>query len=170
MNRIPKKLRGATILELMLWLALLAILFIAIFSNFGKSQNNVRINKAKTEIQTYVSQVQQLYVARNDYQSVDTQLVIDAGLAPSDAVAGTQLINPWGGNTDVTGALRTFTITMDNIPSEACVSMLAVGLIDQGTIISQGANGVTYDTELDPSVAIGACSSATNNTISFTAR
>jgi len=157
-------------MEGLLFLGLAAIVIVGAFSLYNNASGTSNMNQARTELQTYVGGIKSLYATSNDFSSVDTELVVSANIAPSSAVDGNTLINPWGGLTVIDGQTRTFTIEFEDIPDESCTAMLSSGLLNAGTIISMSVDGGTdYTDEIEPAVAISEFDGGTNNIV-FTAR
>mgnify|MGYP005843233725 CR=1 FL=1 len=170
-----KRLRGLTLMEALLFLGIAAVVIVGAFSLYNNASSSASMNQAKTELQTYIGGIKSLYTTQNDYNSVDNELVISAEIAPSSAVSGTDtLINPWGGDVVISGNTRDFDIDFQSIPQQACVSMMASGLIDQGTVVGIEANGGTLFDSGDPPTpadATAQCNVAGDgNNIIFTAR
>ena len=171
MKPIARKFHGLTLMEALLFLGLAAIVIVGAFSLYNTASGSTKMNQARTQLQSYVGNIKSLYSTTNNFSSVATDVIISANLAPSEAVDGAQLINPWGGTTEIAGAARTFTITFNDIPDAACTAMLSSGLINQGTIISISANGGTsYTSDIDPGTAIGECNNGDANAVTFTSR
>jgi len=169
MKKNTKAFRGLTLMEALLFLGLAAIVIVGAFSLFNNASSTTKMNQAKTQLQAYVGGVKSLYSSQNDYSSVSTALVVNAGIAPGEAIDGTTLINPWGFPTTVTGAQRDFTVTFQSVPRDACTALLSAGIIEQGSVIRMGVGSTLQGVEFDPAGAVAACSSAANNVV-FVAR
>lgn len=171
MRKTFKAFRGLTLMEALLFLGLAAVVIVGAFTLYNNASGTSKMNEARTQLQTYVGGLKSLYSTQNDFSSMNTRLVISAGIAPAQAVDGNRLINPWGGQTVIAGQTRSFSVTFRDVPDEACTSLLSSGLINQGTVIEIGANGTTYTTEIDPATAIATCNrGAAGNDVEFIAR
>lgn len=161
-------------MEALLFLGLAAIIIVGAFALYNNGSSSVKMNQAKTHLQTYIGGVKSLYAAQNSYATVTTELVINAGIAPSEAIDGTALVSPWGTDTTVEGTSsspREFRVTFNDVPRDACMALLSSGLIEQGTIFEMGVDTSLYDTEIDPGTAAGLCSdTSTDNDVVFVAR
>jgi len=172
MKKKLKAFRGLTLMEALLFLGLAAIVIVGAFALYNNASSTTKMNQAKSHLQTYVGGVKSLYATRNDFSTVTTDLVVNAGIAPSEAVDGTALINPWGGQTTVLGNAarpREFRVTFQNVPRDACTALLSAGLIKQGTVFQIGVGSTLHSTEIDPSAAVGLCPT-NNNSVVFVAR
>ena len=170
MKKNIKSFRGLTLMEGLLFLGLAAIVIVGAFALYNNASSTTKMNTAKTQLQTYVSGIQTLYATTNDYGGVNPAVVVGASIAPTNAVDGNTLVNPWGGNTDVVGGTREFTITFENVPKDACVSLLTGGLIEQGSVFEMGVTGNVVAGTVDPGAAIGMCGSDTDNDVVFVSR
>lgn len=170
MKSTKRTFRGLTLMEALLFLGLAAVVIVGAFSLYNNASNTSKMNQARTELQTYIGGVKSLYATSNDFSSVNTALVVSADIAPSSAVDGSSLINPWGGQTVISGNTRNFEIEFRRIPDEACTALMSSGLINKGSVIGIQANGGTmHNSDIDPGAAIGECGSG-NNTLLFRAR
>lgn len=168
-NSFSKKLRGLTLIEALLFLGIAAIVIVGAVAFYNNANNATKINQAKTQIQAIASGIRSLYASQASYNTVDTSLVINAGIAPKNAVDGNRLINPWGGGTVITGAARTFEIRFNQVPNDACVDLLSAGLLNEGSIISMQVGSTTFTSDADPAAAISSCN-AGNSSVRFTVR
>lgn len=172
MKKNFKKLRGLTLMEALLFLGLAAIVIVGAFTLYNNASSTTKMNQAKTQLQAYIGGVKSLYSSQNDFSTVSTELVINAGIAPSEAIDGVELINPWGGQTVITGSQRHFSITFETVPQSACTALLSAGLIDQGSVfeLGVGTEASAQDSEFTPADAVAACASPTDNDVVFVAR
>jgi Tfp pilus assembly protein PilE len=167
-----QKMKGLTLIEALLFLGIAAVVIVAAVAFYNNATSSNKLNNVKSQVQAISGGVQSLYASQSTYTSVSTSLVVNAGLAPQNTINGNAMVNPWGGAIDVTSPApgRHFEIEIDNIPADACVNLLSSGMSNEGNMIQMRVNNAaTYapGTDPDPSVAIAACSSATNNEIEF---
>lgn len=172
MKKNIKSFRGLTLMEALLFLGLAAIVIVGAFALYNNASSTTKMNQAKTHLQTYIGGVKSLYSSQNSYATVTTALVVNAGIAPSEAVDGTTLISPWGTNTTVlgnSGNPREFRVTFEDVPRDACTALLSAALIEQGTVFEMGVGSNLSDTEIDPGTANTMCASNQNDVV-FVAR
>lgn len=174
MKKNTKSLRGLTLMEALLFLGLAAIVIVGAFALYNNASSTTKMNQAKTQLQSYIGGVKTLYASQNSYATVTTALVVNAGIAPKEAVDGATLVSPWGTSTTITGnssSPREFRVTFNDIPRDACVALLSAGLIAQGTVFQMGVGSTLSATEIDPATAATMCSTtATANDVVFVAR
>lgn len=148
---------GAIIIGLLL----IAAAAFGLNSAFGKS------NVATTEQNLVLlrMQTQQLFFGTN-YENLDNDVAMSAGIVPEAFMKGDSMRNAWGG--DVTLASDAdngqFSITLDNVPQAACMQ-LARFQPDSWESIS--VNGTVVDPS-DFAAISGACTDASS--LVFTAR
>ena len=148
---------GAIIIGLLL----IAAAAFGLNSAFGKS------NVATTEQNLVLlrMQTQQLFFGTN-YENLDNDVAMSAGIVPEAFMKGDSMRNAWGG--DVTLASDAdngqFSITLDNVPQAACMQ-LARFQPDSWESIS--VNGTVVDPS-DVAAISGACTDASS--LVFTAR
>lgn len=122
--------RGISLIELMLSLAIIAIILVIATRYFARANLSQQINNA-------TDQVMGIRAATNSYLSdqaatgkapaLSIKDLISAGYLPK-GYAGTDQngagANPWNGNLSVAlGNARNFTITATSIPSAACTAL-----------------------------------------------
>lgn len=162
-------MRGLTLIEVLLVLGIAAVVIVGAVAFYNNASNATKMNQAKAQIQAIAGGVKTLYAAQSSYASVSTNVVVNAGIAPQNAIDGNNLINPWGGATTVVGAARTFELRMSDVPNDACVNLLASGLLNEGNIISMRVGATTFTADADPGLAVTSCS-PTGNIVRFTIR
>lgn len=150
-----------TVGAIIIGLLLIAAAAFGLNSAFGKS------NVATTEQNLVLlrMQTQQLFFGTN-YENLDNDVAMSAGIVPEAFIKGDNMRNAWGG--DVTLASDAdngqFSITLDNVPQAACMQ-LARFQPDSWESIS--VNGTDVDPS-DVAAISGACTDASS--LVFTAR
>lgn len=158
-----KKMKGLSIFEGLLVFGLAAIVLVTALSYFNNATNTSKLNQAKAQVQAIGAGVQSLFSSQSTYATASTSLVVNAGLAPQNAVSGTTLVNPWGGQINVDGFARYFEVELLLVPSDSCVNFLSAGVISEGGIIQMEVNGSnTFTTSPNPAQAVSACNSNLN--------
>ena len=168
-----KRLKGATLLETLLVLTLIALVLVAglVLYNIGNQSN--KVNQFQTQLQAYVGGVKALYETQSTYANVSSAILIAGGKAPANAVVngGTALRNPWGGDVTIgNGTATQFDVTFAGVPDSACVAALSLGLLDDSSIIAVKANGKNFAVNPTPAEATQECDAGKNNALVFTAR
>ena len=175
MIKTPRfKTRGLTLIEALLFLGIAAVVIVAAVAFYNNAANNQRMNQATTQLQAYISGIKNLYETQTTYAGLAEDIVIDAAIAPQNAVEGpAALEHPWGDPVTITGTADTFTITFQDMPQDACLNMLSAGLINSGSVRQITIGATTFDrgNEPTPATAQGACDDdPANNDIGFVSR
>ena len=175
MNKVENlettKLRGLTLIEGLLFLGLAAVVFISVIGFFANGNNQNKVNTASQQIQSYIASVNSLFSNTDSFSSLSDELIIAAGKAPTGAVkSSTELRNPWGGDTNLTGDADAFYIEMDALPIKACTTLVTANLLDASSVFALSVNSGGGDWNLDdgdtpptPGDAMAACSSDLNS-------
>lgn len=114
--------KGISLLEVMLSLAIIAIILVLASRYFILAQNNTNMTQALNEIQNINAAAQNWRLSHGDFSGISMQGLIDRNLLPATAEN-----NPWGGKTDVTPSSANasqYTIIMRKIPRSACKNLL----------------------------------------------
>lgn len=175
MNKLTRQIKkrtvqGLSLIEALLFLSIAAVVAIGVFGLYNTSASSAKMNAVQSQVQALVGGIKTLYATKTNYATITEELVIQAGKAPDNSVDGTSLINPWGGEINVSGTARYFELTYAGIPQDACTGILAAGMLDNGALIQMSANSTTFDTNPDPAAAFSACTSDQDNSIVFRAR
>lgn len=150
-----------TVGALIVGLLLIAAAAFGLYSAFGKS------NVATTEQNLVLlrMQTQQLFFGTN-YDNLDNDVAMNAGIVPKSFIKGDSMKNAWGGDITLANDADNgqFSITLDNVPQDACIQ-LARFQPDSWESIS--VNGSVVD-PTDVGAIAGACTAASS--LIFTAR
>jgi Tfp pilus assembly protein PilE len=164
-----RRLKGLTLIEGLLFLGIAAIVVVGAVVLYNNASNTTKLNQAKSQAQSIVGGVKSLYSSQASYASVTTDLVRQAGIAPSNTIQGTNLRNPWGGMINITGNTTRFDVEFTQVPREACTDMASAGMAGEGSIIGMLVNGTAIPDNPTPADALAACTNA-NNDVAFRAR
>lgn len=147
---------------ILIGLTILASILYGIFSGFSKSN----VSSMEQDLVLLRMQTQQFYFGTN-YNNLNNETAIKAGIVPKALIKGENLVNPWGGDVTLSSnsANSTFTLEIDNIPKDACVQLLRFQPESWDSVSVNGADVDANDVATIPD----ACSQ-TANTLSFTSR
>jgi len=140
--KILKKMKtktkhGLTLIEALLFLGIAAIVIVGAVVLYNNASNSQRTNDALAQIQSYSTGIKGLYSSVSNYgNSSLTPTIINGGIAPSNAVNGNALVNPWGHATELLGAGSTFQIIFQDVPQDSCTRLLSSGLLSEGGVIN----------------------------------
>jgi len=169
MKNIRKRaMKGLTLIEGLLFLGIAAVVIVAAVAFYNNASNTSRLNQVKTQVSAIGAGIQSLYATQASYATADTDMVINAGIAPSNTIANNEIRNPWGGLITITGSNRYFDIVLDEIPQQSCVNLLSSGMLQEGAVIRIRVNDATnFDADPNPADALTACSDPDVNSIAF---
>ena len=148
------------ILLYLIMLAAAAILIYALFSNS-------KLAETQQGLLSMRMQIQQLYTGTTDYAGLDNALAVKAGVVPKRFQRASALVTPWGGDITLASGSDpgTFTITLAQIPQEACTKLATFQVESWSSIAVNGA-AVAQGT----SVASAAQSCNASNTLIYASR
>lgn len=170
--------RGFSLIEAAIVLAVMGLVIGGIWVAAAAVQSNWREQTAQSQLLTLVSNVRNLYQGQRTFGTPSMTALITAGVIPAEAISSNDAaVNPWGGALTVIAAssAQQFTVQSAGIPDSACVELLTRNIEtaqDYGLTAVTAGSG-TYDTPAEmqaitPATAVGACSNATSNTMSWT--
>ncbi len=133
-----------------------------LYAVFGKSN----VGTMEQNLVLLRMQTQQFFFGTN-YDNLDNEVAIKAGIVPKAFLKGDTLKNSWGGDVTLSSdtANGTFTIEMDNIPQDACIQLAR---FQPDSWESVSVNGADIDAT-DVAGIADACGQSAN-TLGFTAR
>lgn len=118
MKRTNKSMMGVTLLEIMLVLAIAALVIVMSIRFYQSASSSQKINAMAGIIQGITAASENYYNSHNaSYDSLtktSVQPYMPNGVMPK---------TPWGGAIDVTGAGSKLTITPSSVPATACVAL-----------------------------------------------
>lgn len=95
--RAQKGERGVGMISVLLGMVILAVLVVAIFNQFSDAQRSARIEEAKSQIATVISNAQRSYGSARQYGAVTTALAINGGAIPAHMRVGAGAQNVYDG-------------------------------------------------------------------------
>jgi hypothetical protein len=139
--------RGVTLLEGIFYLVFVLGLFAGGIAMFLNIQLSNRVTEAARGVVMISSETRALHQNARDFGSADlTPALVNGGAVPSNFLnnAGDDIRHPWGGAVTVTGNDQLFTITLEDVPSAACVRLSPVDARGQG-LAGIGVASVEFD-------------------------
>ena len=147
-----KSQKGFSLLELLLVVAVGAILLLAGLAVYRNVTDNSKVNEAMRLLNVTKQETQKLFQGEGNYpaQSLNAVLV-DSNAFPTSALNGTQARHPYNGDITVTGLGRTFSIDFADVPEASCIKLGGsfaaedadfVSLTIGGNVLDAGADGV----------------------------
>lgn len=155
------KQRGFSLIDAVLWFALLGIGVAVLYSKFHTSLSSAKSTAERDTFQIVISQVKKVYMGGGTSTAGDiTATLISKGnvFGKPFSVNGTTVSNVYGGTVTVVDNGSTFTLQSTGYPSDLCVDLAQ----SPGDWISVTANGAPLTMPVNLQAAVGACSTTTN--------
>jgi len=163
------KQRGATMLEIMAWLAIAALIVGGAIAMIASGWSSSKEAKEGEHVTSLISNTKKLQSV-NGYGPAGTNLVpalIATNGVPGDmTVSGNTLINRYGGTATVVSTGLGYTVTTPSLPTNACISV-SKSVSSAGGVTTKINSGTASANPVDTATATAACTSATN-TLAFT--
>jgi Tfp pilus assembly protein PilE len=142
--------KGIGLLELMLSLAIIAILLIMATRYYQSASTNQKINQAVDMFAAVKGGVRNYYISNGKTFPTSVAKLVQSGYLPTSYLDGDKStattsanVNPWNGSLAVAaGTGDTFTVAMAGIPTAICSQL--VGRV-QGTLSSVAGEAVSDD-------------------------
>jgi len=140
------KQKGGVVIGVILVIIILTVIGLGAFKAFGYATDKMNAGEATTLVTEIGTGVQEMYANSNDYSSISTEVVVDAGIVPKSSVVGKTIVTPWYSSnsssliTVIAGASpASFSVVVTAIPSSACRAIGSAFL--SATASSVSANG-----------------------------
>ncbi len=101
-----------------------------LFSIFADAEEDAAVEQLNAELMTFVTDIRKTHRGhpeRYGEDEIEDKALINAGIAPSTTIAGTQLLrNSFGGDITVGGInFASFYVAFDGVPKEICIQALS---------------------------------------------
>ncbi len=169
-----KNQQGLTLIEALIWFAILAAVIAGVFALYSQTRNSNNAATVNKELSTIFAQTEQLFATEDTEQLADggNKLALRLGIYPSSlktTATGNTVQNVFGGSVSITGFSPSgFSITYTNIPKgEVCNNIIksqkAVGWDSVG-----GDDEVTYNAGYNITQVADYCGDNGDGVISLT--
>ncbi len=146
-----------TLIKLGVALFLVAIAVVIGVRTFSSSE----VVAEQQRISTIVSNIKTLYANTPTYAGLTTNVAIQAGVFPSDMVAGNVVYNRWRGQVNLTESGTEFTLEYQGVPKEACINL--VSNFKDSNLSRVEVNGTALaNVPPSPAEAAASCNQQTN--------
>lgn len=184
-----RAVRGFTLTEAAIVLGIVGLILGAIWVAAASVYDNMRVQKANTQLLQIVQNVRALYANASSIGSTGdiTTSLISAGIFPQDAVSGSYTVNPWStasatNRITISSATSSggtagdsFNVFFTNVPKDGCSKLFAGVAAGSGTAVTGllGIGNATSTNVLTTAVPANIatittlCGSATANTVGF---
>ena len=156
--------RGASLLEVIAYLGIAAIVVLGAVSMLGSAFSNAQSNRTIEELVSIRTGVKRLYMGQAaSYGAVSiNEQAIKARILPATlAVDGNNVKNAWNGAVTITGATSNFEIKYVGVPLESCITILSGS--SGWNKVKVGATNDIVTFPISPASAQEACGAATND-------
>lgn len=156
-----KKQGGFSLIDAVLWFALLGIGVAVLYSKFNTSLGSSKSTAERDTFQIVISQVKKVYMGGGVAAAGDiTATLIAKGNVFSKpfTVAGNAVSNSYGGVVTVTDNGANFTLSSSGYPTDICTDLAQ----SPGDWISVSVNGAALAMPVNLQAAVGACNAAAN--------
>lgn len=167
-----KRQAGATLVESAIVALIIAGLIGGAIYTWQTMQNRSKNINNQRDTALLVAGVRNIFDSYNSYGTDGLNAALTGtyrSAVPGPMLAGTSIVNPWGGAVTVTGTGATFTVSSAAVPAESCADM--VNRFGSGAGATSGITGVSVNgTALavplaSPAAAAAACSTASNTVL-----
>jgi len=120
-----KTQKGFSLLELLLVVAVGAILILAGLAIYRNITNNTQINEASRVLNVIKQETQRIYQGEATYGAgTDIEpILVNAEAVPAKYVQGAAIISPFNQPVNVLGAGDDFTVEFENVTQAACIKL-----------------------------------------------
>lgn len=135
--------RGMTLIEVMIGLGIFGLILGAVLYYQTRAENSQKANQQATDVAQIASKVKTYYGPSNSYAGLNAAAINNMALInPPMKYDGTNVIDAFGNTMTVTGATRTFALTIGGstaaLDKEVCTS-IASKLAANANVINVGA-------------------------------
>lgn len=159
--------QGRSMIEMLGVLAIVGVLSVGGIAGYSKAMNKFKTNKAIDQINMLSTNIRTLFSSQGDYSGMDNQVLINAGVIPSEMYKGKAsafkskydgLNNAFGGKALIrpanqNGTNDAYIIAVDGIPNSACVVMAST---DWGSDVGSGLAGMVIGATTAATGGLGA--------------
>lgn len=155
LRKINNNKQGYTLIELIIFVGLLALLMVAIYVIYDKVSNRMKANSLSKQLIVLSANIEQSFATLLSPTGLNNNYALNAQLVPKGLAGGssTGITNTFGGGVTVAASGLNYTVTLDNIPRDVCALVgtsnffkLANGISVNGTSIK--TNGPLTSTHL----------------------
>lgn len=148
--KLKKTEKGFSLLELLLVVAVGAILILAGLAIYRNITQNTDVNEASRMINVLKQETQRLFQGEPDYSALTNTILTNAGVVPAQYTNGVGIINSPFSNSAVTFASagtnnENFTLEIVGVPTEACTKLGLEYNANDGDFVDLDIGGTSTD-------------------------
>lgn len=169
----PKTQAGATLVEIIMWLAIAGIIVGGALSLSGIGTSASNTNDLIRDLTAVKASTKGLYYGKGGYgTAVVNDTLVTSKRVPSSWNVDTSttpdtITHQLNGTVTVTGATTAFTVAITNLPEDICTSLMTTGGTGWTTI--QANASAVRTPPIAPATAAGDCGASATNNLTFTA-
>lgn len=163
--------KGFTLVEILLVVGFIAIASIGIYVVYAKVNAGGQANAEARNLDVIRAGIKNLYGANKNYESINAQVVNQAGITPDSMNRQTTIVNTFGGSVEVAptslgaGNNNGFLITYNNVPSDVCAKLAPTAGAQFDTLTVGTENAKQYgQVEVDPAAIARGCNAGGQGT------
>ena len=156
--------RGASLLEVIAYLGIAAIVVLGAVSMLGSAFSNAQSNRTIEELVSIRTGIKRLYMGQSvsyGTENINSQAIKARILPATLAVNANEIKNAWNGAVTIIGVTTGFDIKYAGVPQDACVTILSG--TTGWTKVKVGTTNDIVTFPVSPAAAQGACGGATND-------
>lgn len=138
MKKMSKSMLGVTLLEIMLVLAIAAMIIVMSIRYYQSANSSQQANSFIEQLQAVAAAAENFVQAKGTYSGVESSV---SALLPSSGFN-----QPWGGKFSVSGTTSGFTITPSgNVPNAVCRLVESKLSVSDNWSVSGSCTSIVYD-------------------------
>lgn len=138
---------------------------VAVVALFYMTLGQDKTHKAVSSITQLQANTQALFSTQTSFSGLNNAVAVTGGLAPSDMISGSDLINPWGGGVTIAvnpSVSSRFDITSTNIPADACSKLASILGAAGSSATALAVNGTVLSLPVNVAAVVTACNTSAN--------
>lgn len=164
--------KGLSLIESAMVLALAATVTAGVMFYYQSASDSNKTQSAISEVMSATSAINGLYIGQSNYDNLSAKVLINSSAIPDNYKKGEKIMNPFGGELEVTpaaaGSAYGYSLKLGKLPKSACISLATLNLgtsaagyginVTGGNPVSFGSNisaTAAKSTSITPSEAAG---------------
>ena len=123
-----KNEKGLSLIEASMVLALSAIVVSGVMFYYQSASDSNKTQNTISEVMSTVAAINGLFVGQSSYTGLNTAVLAHSSAIPVTYKSGDNITNPFGGGVTITAGDNRYGITLDKIPTSACLNLASMNL------------------------------------------
>ena len=137
-----RELGAITVAETLIALGVGATVLAGVFAGVPALVESRNVSSGLSGLSQITTSVRATFGSRPSFDGLNTELATNLSGFPRNFISGSSVIHPWGGNVEIAGSDRVFSVTFTEMPTDGCASIVTASL-DIADSVSVG--GTTVD-------------------------